>query len=151
AQRVRMQVAGIDGGSERIERREQFALGFDAFDQCWLVVDGADRYEPLRERMTAPRLGIARHERACGCGEKKDLHVVARAAQATRDSWKIAERGFGARVDRDRKVLVAGVGKTGTDLGQETRRQVVDAVVTDVLQKANRNRLAGSGHAGDQN
>src|SRR4030095_392497 len=62
----------------------------------------------------------------------------------------VTECGFAARVDGARAISVTGAFEECTDIPEEARRQVVDAVVPGVLEQSDGDRLARARHAGDE-
>ena len=76
---------------------------------------------------------------------------VRRRLQPPPDRRKLANEPALAHVDDDGDLGLVGV-LAQRQVGQhrnQRRRQVVDAVVAEILERADRVRLAGAGHAGD--
>ena len=121
----------------------KLALARDAFGQGELAV---------AQRMAAPRFREALDQRLGLCFQEQRsrtsmLRALAdrRCAAAARPSvsplrTSMLTRGAG---------VAGGIAEMTTSVGQQLRRQVVDAVIAAVLQRLERHAFAGAGQAGD--
>ena len=116
-----------------------------------LVADAlADR--PIRrQRMRPPRLAEAPHERRVARLEEDQHRVEPRhLPQPPEDRRELRQEAALAHVDDDRDLVdvAAGAQRQLRQRRNERRRQVVDAEVAEVLERADRLRLAGPGQPG---
>jgi hypothetical protein len=127
ARRVQRQVGG------RRDRRQQPAFLVDRFAQRHLIA---------AQRVLAARLAVALHQRRVARVQEHDLAGGAGAAQPLDDLRHLAQLvRTVARVDADAEALVDRVAGRDRLFGQradQAGRQVVDAVVAEVLEHAQR-------------
>ena len=134
--------SAADGRLARVEREaERPHVG----QQLALVVDRlGQRARVARERMAPARLGKALDERLGLRVEVEKAHVPVEGAQ-TRD--RVREPGEPRRdlgVERDRDAVAAGLREIARRRLDERQRQVVDRVIAGILERAERDVLAGA-------
>ena len=134
AQLGRPQVAGVDDGRDIAQVGEQLALELDRLDE------GA----AVGERMGAPRLREAPHQRAGGGVEKDRLDGDAFAAQSRQQRQQVRQRVGAAHVDGDGDAPVAPLLLEAQEVAQQLRRQVVDAEESGVFERVQGHRLCRS-------
>jgi len=100
--------------------------------------------------MTAARLGKARDQGLVARLEEDEARRDAHRLQVAQLLRQGGDGAAGAHVDGHRHAIVALVAQLAHQRRQQGGRQVVDAVVTGVLQRAQRDALAGTGEAADE-
>ena len=141
---MHVQLGGVDHlVGDRDQRPQQLALEHDGIVQGESVV--GQRVAPARVREALEQHLVAGVEEQELVGEP----LVRDARQHRRQLLQVVLAV--AHVDAHRKPRVMAVGTHRVDEGrQQGRRQVVDAVVVEVFQRAQRDGLAGAGQAADQ-
>ena len=105
-----------------------------------------------RQRMRTPRLAESPHQRRVARFEENQHRVQPRhLAQPPEDLRERRQEAALADVDDDRDLLdvAAGAQRQLRQRRDQRGRQVVDAEVAEILQRANRLRLARSGQTGE--
>ena len=135
-----MQVAGVDAVAQVADVAEQFAFVRDAFRQ---------RAIPVRERMPATGFGKAL-DQGFGLGIEEDqVHVDAALLELRQIARQFGQRRAAAYVDADRDAFVSFLRKKLHQAIEELGRQIVDAIVGAVLEHIERDALARTGKAAD--
>ena len=122
----------------------------DAVEPRPLFTDPLARRAVRRERVRPPRLAEPPHERVVARFEEDQHRVEPRhLPQPAEDHRKLREEVALAHVDDDGHLVdvAAGAHRQLGERGDQRRRQVVDAEVAEVLERANRLRLARPGKA----
>ena len=138
----------------RHRRRVDDVVGHpaDRLHRLALLADALDRGPIGRERMRPARFAEAPHQRRL-CRLEEDEHrvEVPHVLQPPVDARKLLEQPAFADVDDDRgaRDLAAGAQRQLGEHRQQRDRQVVDAEVAEVLERANRLRLARTRQAGE--
>ena len=140
AQRVGLQVAGVDVMAEFGDAGEAYAFLGDGLGQRALVAG---------QRVPAPRLRVALAQRLGLRVEKEELHVVLLRTQRVELLRQRFNTAAAADVDGDGDFPVALLPELIDERLQQLRRQIVDAVVRGVLEQVEGDRFAGPGKAAD--
>ncbi len=147
AQLHRAQLAGVEDRGAHADAGEQLAFELDGLDQRAVRV-GAQ--VALGQRVRAARLGEAAHQRVGAGVEEHRAHLDAFVLQALEQRHQARQRAGGAHVHGHRDAAHRAFAFQAQELGQQLGRQVVDAEEAGVLQRVQRDGLAGTGDAGDQ-
>ncbi|MNT02571.1 hypothetical protein D3C72_1370750 [compost metagenome] len=155
AQRIGAHIAGVDPVRGLGQRAQQLALHFDRFHQRGVVEGGlaaGAHYATVgadRQRMAPARLGVALHQRVRAGREEQHLDLVL-AGERTHGIGQLVERLAAADVGGNAQVRIALAGEVAGQFRDELRRQVVHAVVPRIFEDVQRDGLAGTGNAGDE-
>ena len=116
-----------------------------------LLAHALERRPVPRQRMRPARLAVAPHQRGlAGLEEDQRRLQAGHRPQRLEHARELLEQRALAHVDDDRRLLDLRV-RPQRQLGerrQQRDRQVVDAEVGEILERAHRLRLAGAGQAG---
>ncbi|ERE10059.1 hypothetical protein O166_05695 [Pseudogulbenkiania ferrooxidans EGD-HP2] len=135
------QFAGVDAGAQ-LQHLGQHLL----FQQYAFL----HRDAGVGQRVAAAGFGEALDQRFRLGFQEQQAHIDALGLQGFHHLGQRAQRGAGAGVHADGDVLVAEVGVHRHRFRQHGGRQIVHAVETGILQRAQRHRLAGTGQAANQ-
>ncbi len=133
---------------------DQVRQGDDRRGQLAFPPDAVGDRSILAQRVAVARFGEAADENLVVAieiqhGEFQARHLAERRQHAGEQVRIEAPR---AKVDADGERLVPGGANAGRidQATDQAERQVVDDLVAEVLKRLQRRRLAGTGHAGDQ-
>ena len=117
--------------------------------RCWSLA-AVRRRIGLRQRMLAPRLGVAAHQGVGGRVEKQRLDDHAHGCERAQPLGNLGQGLRAAHVHGDGHALVVALLLQLDEGQQQLGRQVVDAVVACILDRMQGHGLARSRHAGDE-
>ena len=143
--------AGVDHMGLLAQVGQQLALELDGVDQGALALVGGFGIDLLAgQRVPAARFRETPHQRLGGGVEEQGLQLRAAITQGLQVRRHQGQRLRAAHVHRDGHAPRAEALLQVDEGQQQLRRQVVDAVVAGVFERAQRHRLARTGHAGQE-
>jgi hypothetical protein len=124
----------------RPQRRQALSLALDRLEQ---VAAGGERVRPAR-------LAEATHELRVLALEEQQLDLVTARSQRLERAGRAFEEAAGPHVDAtSRSGQLPASGQQLGQLRDQRWRQVVDAEVAEVLERAQRRTSSGAGHSRD--
>ena len=100
--------------------------------------------------MAAPRLGESLDERGRLRVEVEEPYVPPCRLELCDRLRQRGKTGRGLDVERDRHTIAVRFREVSRRLGDQWQREVVDRVVARILERRERDALAGTGNAADQ-
>src|SRR6185369_8316580 len=120
-------------------------------EQLALELDRLDERAAVGERMRAPRLREAAHERRRRRVEKDRLHADAFALQIREERQQVRQRSGAADIDGHCDAALAALCFEADEVAQQLGREVVHTEDAGIFERMQRDGLAGPRNAGDEN